>query len=110
TLPVDAVLLGGDDRLSVRRLMVCRHVASLVRKPLIITMPLDTPKEALRELQEAGIAGVMVVADGRDTEGLARLRQAIDALPPTRSRKQKLEPTLPYPRPEPEFEEEDDFI
>ncbi len=107
-LSVDAVLIGGDSELSVHRLMVCQHVANLVRKPLLALTPLDTTKEALEEFQEAGVVGVVVKLGGGGKKGLSQLRQTIDSLPPTRRRrKERVEALLPYPGQEAQVEEED---
>ena len=96
-LPIDAVLIGGEPSLSVHRLMVCQHMANLVRKPLVASAPLDMSKEDLEALREAGMAGVVVNAEEDANEGLSRLRQTIDALPPSRRKRQeKAEALLPY--------------
>jgi hypothetical protein len=96
-LPIDAVLTGGDPSLSVHRLMLCQHLANLVRKPLVALAPLDMSKEDIEGLREAGMAGVVVKVEGDAREGLFRLRQIIDALPPSRrGRREKAEALLPY--------------
>ncbi len=109
-LSIDAVLIGGDSELSVHRLMVCQHVANLVRKPLLALAPLDTPKEALEEFQEAGVVGVVVKLGGGGKKGLSQLRQTIDSLHPTRRRrKERMEAVLPYYGQGTQVEEEEDF-
>jgi len=95
-LPIDAVLIGGEPSLSVHRLMVCQHVANLVRKPLVASAPLDMSKEDLEALREAGMAGVVVNAEEDAKEGLSRLRQTIDGLPPFKRMREKAEALLPY--------------
>lgn len=96
-LPIDAVLIGGEPSLSVHRLMVCQHLANLVRKPLVALAPLDMSKEDLEGLCEAGMAGVVVNVEGDAKEVLLRLRQTIDALPPSRKgRREKADALLPY--------------
>lgn len=110
-LPIDAVLIGGEPSLSVHRLMVCQHVANLVRKPLVALAPLDMSKEDLEELREAGMAGVVVNVEADAKEGLSRLRQIIDALPPSRrGRREKADALLPYLGEEvmPQVEEEEE--
>jgi len=98
-LPIDAVLIGGELSLSVHRLMVCQHLANLVRKPLIALSPPGMSEEDLKGLWEAGMAGVMV--EGGAKEELSGLRQAIDALPASRRKgKERAEALLPYPREE----------
>ena len=98
-LPIDAVLIGGEPTLSVHRLMVCQHLANLVRKPLIALAPAAMSAEDLKGLWETGMTGVMVVGGAKDE--LTGLRQAIDALPSSRSRrKERAEALLPSPREE----------
>jgi len=115
-LPIDAVLLGGDPTLSVHRLMICQHLANLVRKPLIARVPLDVSKEALEALRETGITGLVVNLSARDRKGLSRLRQAVDSLPAVRKRrKEKIEAVLPSLKreamvEEEQEEEEEDFV
>lgn len=96
-LPIDAVLVGGEVSLSVHRLMVCQHLANLVRKPLVVLAPLGMSKEDLNGLWEAGMSGVMVKVEGGAKEELSGLRQAIDTLPPSRRVKERVEASLPYP-------------
>ena len=109
-LSIDAVLVGGDPTPSVHRLMVCQHLANLVKKPLIARVPLDVSTEALQELRETGISGVVVTLSPRDRKGLPRLRQAIDSLPATKKRrKEKVEAVLPSLGHEATVEEEEDL-
>lgn len=97
-LPIDAVLVGGEPSLSVHRLMVCQHLANLVRKPLVALAPPGMSKQDLGELWEAGMAGVLVKVDGGAKEELSGLRQAIDALPLSRRKgKERAEALLPSP-------------
>ena len=109
-LPVDAVLVGGDSGLSIHRLMVCQHIGRLVRKPIMIQVPISITKEALEELRDAGVAAVVAPVDASGAKGLERLKQVIDSLPPpSRKRPERVEATLPYPGPAPQVEEEEDF-
>ena len=111
-LPIDAVLIGADGErpLSVHRLLVCQNLANLVRKPLLILAPLAMGGEDLEELLQTGIAGVVVNLERGVKGELSQLRQAIDALPPSRRRKRRAEALLPYAREEEiiEPEEEED--
>ena len=96
-LPIDVVLIGGEPSLSVHRLMVCQHLANLVRKPLMARTILGISREDLKELWETGLAGVVVPVAGDARKGLLGLRQAIEALPPSRRRRaEKAEALLPY--------------
>lgn len=95
-LPIDAVLIAEEGELSIHRLMVCQHLANLVRKPLVALAPIAMSKEDLQGLFEAGVAGVVVRLEG-DVKELSRLRQAIEELPSSRGRrKERMEPLLPY--------------
>ena len=106
-LPIDAVLIGGEPTLSVHRLMVCQHLANLVRKPLIALAPPGISEEDIKGLWEAGMAGVMVEGGAKDE--LTGLRQAIDALPATRRKgKERAEALLPSPRGEEIIAEEEE--
>lgn len=94
-LPIDAVLIGGEPSLSVHRLMLCQHVANLMHKPLIALAPLDVSKEDLEVLRDVGMAGVAVTVEEEAKEELLRLRQTIDALPPSRRRRERADALLP---------------
>ena len=96
-LPIDAVLIGGEVSLSVHRLMVCQHLANLLRKPLVVLAPLGMSKEDINGLWEAGMSGVMVKVEGGAREELSGLKQAIETLPPSRRVKERVEASLPYP-------------
>lgn len=111
-LPIDAVLIGGEPSLSVHRLMVCQRVANLVRKPLMALAPFDMSPEDLEGLRDAGMAGVVVKVEGTAKEVLLKLRQTIDALPPSRrARREKADALLPYlaPAEMTEVEEEGEY-
>jgi len=112
SMPIDAVLIGagGDPALSIHRLMTCYHVANLVRKPRVVSVPMDVTEEDLQQLLEAGIAAVVVNMEKGVRDELSRLREAIDALLPSRGRKGKLEPLLPHigANEAMEFEEEEE--
>ena len=96
TMPIDAALIGAEGELSIYQLMTYQHVGNLVRKPLVVSAPIDISNEDLEELLEVGIAGVVVKLEREAKGKLSRLRQAIDALPPSRGRKGKVEPLLPH--------------
>jgi len=81
-LPADAVLindtLDNDTTLTVHRLMIYRHLANFIAKPLIVPVATNITEAELKALQDAEIDGVMVEMDGKD---LKELRQAISKLP-----------------------------
>jgi hypothetical protein len=96
-LPVDAVLIGGDNAISVQRLMACRHIVNLSSGHLLARAPFDMSADDVRELWETGVSGVVVRATGKAKEGLKALREAIDALPASRRKgSSRAEATLPY--------------
>lgn len=115
-LPIDAVLVGaeGELSLSVHRLMVCQHLAGLVRKPVVVLAPMAMGSEDLEELSAAGTAGVVVNLEPGVEGGLAKLGQAIDSMSVSRRRRERAEALLPHVReegpipPEEEPEEEDE--
>ncbi len=98
SMPIDAALIGAEDELSfsIHRLMSYQHVANLVHKPLVVSAPIDIGNEDLEELLDVGICGVVVNLEKGAKGKLSRLRQAIDALPPSKRGKRKVEPLLPY--------------
>jgi len=96
-LPVDAVLIGGDDSMSVQRLMACRHISNLSSGHLLARAPFDMSADDVRELWETGMSGVVVQVAGKAKEELKALREAIDALPSSRRKSStRAEATLPY--------------
>jgi len=101
-LPVDAVLIageGGKRFLTWHYLMLFRRYASLLTKPLLVSVPSEVAASELQALWEAGVGGVVaevgIEAGGR----LAELRQMIDKLPlPSPGKRRKAEPLVPYVR------------
>ena len=100
-LPMDAVLIGGGEEnepfLSVHHLMVCQRMASLVSKPLLMTMPPAVSDDDLQALWKVGIDGVVVPIEvGQPGERLLALREMINALPLAAKRQRgKVEALLP---------------
>ena len=82
-LPVDAVVIADSledaGPLVWHRLMILRHVAHLVTRPVIVPVPADIGRDDLESLWEAGIEGIIVDADA---ERIAALHKIIAALPP----------------------------
>lgn len=98
-LPVDAVLVAGEQEkdylLTWRHLMLFRHCADLLTKPLLASVPSGVAASELQALWAAGVVGVVVETqpEGRISE----LRQIIDKLTfPLPSKRRKAEPLLPY--------------
>jgi HAMP domain-containing protein len=100
-LPVDAVLLTPAEAeirpLLWRELMLIHRFASLVAKPLLVSVPPGMEAGELQLLWEAGVEGVVAEAGaGAPLDEIERLRQAIDGIQPHPPRKRpKMEPVLP---------------
>ena len=94
----------------MKRLISCQHIANLVGKYLLLRIPLETSKEDLREIWETGMTGVVVPVTGDAKKELAKLRQAVDALPASRRKRiSKTSATIPQIAPaEPVENEEPD--
>jgi hypothetical protein len=117
-LPVDAVLVTAEQAesgpITWHQLMLYRRFASLLTKPLLVSIPPNTGADELQMLWDAGITGVIATTEINNTKGeLARLRQVIDGLrPPSPRKKNRPEAIVPQisPGPEPavETEEEDE--
>ena len=101
-LPVDAVLIAGEQEreyfLTWHHLMLFRHFADLLSKPLLVSIPSNVTANELQALWEAGVNGVVIkVGVEQPTGRLQELRQAIDKLtfPPPHKRR-KVEALLPH--------------
>jgi hypothetical protein len=118
TLPVDAVFVRHEESepsyFTWRDLMVYRHFADFVGKPVMVTVTMPLTEKELLALWEAGV-DALVVAAGPGTAGelLKRLRQEIDKVVfPAERRMSKREAVIPpsraeAPTPQKEEEEED---
>ena len=101
-LPVDAVLVAsiqeGEYFLTWHHLMVFQRFASLLTKPLLVSIPSNVTANELQALREAGVDGVIVgVGEGQPAERLSQLRQAIDKLTfPAPHKRGKTEALLPH--------------
>jgi hypothetical protein len=92
-LPVDAVFVAGEQEeghlLTWHHLMLFRRFASLLTKPLLVSVLSNVTTEELQALWDGGVGGVVVdVGAGQPTGVLKELRQAIDKLVLPSSRKQ----------------------
>ena len=114
-LPADAVLvtdtLDNNETLTMHRLMIYRHLANFIAKPLIVPVSAKITEAELKALQEAEIDGVMAEMDEED---LKELRKTIGKLP-ARSAKKRDKTGVLLPRvggetapPPPDEEEEED--
>ena len=101
-LPVDAVLIDSKHKeehsLTWQHLMLFQRFASLLAKPLLVSVPSNITANELQALWEAGVDGVIIeVSDKNPADKLKELRRAIDKLSSTSRRKRgKAEALLPY--------------
>ncbi len=119
-LPVDAVLVAdtfeGGGSLVWHQLMIFRHLARLISRPLIVPVPLNINMEELKAIWDAGVDGLVVKVDASSAEALKELRQAIDKLPPrSQVKRDRMEALLPRiggessVAPPPDEEEEEEY-
>jgi hypothetical protein len=101
-LPVDAVLIAGEQEtgyfLAWHHLMLFRRFASLLTKPLLVSVPSSITANELQALWDGGVDGIIVEAGaGQPVGGLKELHQIIDKLVFPSSRKRgKVEALLPH--------------
>ena len=111
-LPVDIVLIAGDEAVSMKRLLTCQHIANLIGRYLMVRVPPDISAAELKEIWEIGIMGIVVPMKGDARKELAVLRQAVDALPASRRKRgPRASATLPSiapPAAQAEYEEPDE--
>ncbi|MFC2048567.1 hypothetical protein ACFLSK_03975 [Chloroflexota bacterium] len=100
-LPIDVVLIAGEQSegycITWQHLMLFRHFADLLTKPLLVSIPSNVTASELQALWEVGVAGVVIdVTVEQPQERLKELRQAIDRLePPSPRKREKVEALLP---------------
>ena len=104
-LPVDAVLATTEeerDSLTWHHLMLSQRFASLLTKPLLVSVPPNVTANEIKALWEVGVDGVVVeVSPGQPIRRLEELRRAIGDLTFLTPRKRgKAEALLPYIREE----------
>jgi len=92
-LPVDAVLIAGEKpSLTWHHLMLFRRCASLLSKPLLVSVPSGVTASELQALWQAGVRGI--VAEAAKS---AELRRIIDKLVlPSTGKGRKAEPLVPH--------------
>ena len=100
-LPVDAVLAADaqrSDYLTWQHLMLFQRFATLLTKPLLVSIPANTSVNDIRNLWEVGVDSVVVEVDTvQSVERIKELRQAIDELATLSPRKRKkTEALLPH--------------
>jgi hypothetical protein len=117
-LPADAALVtdsfGEGDVLVWHHLMLLRHMALLISKPLIVPVPVAITEDELKALWDAGVEAVVVQVDISKGENLKDLHDIAAKLPRRAPKKQgKMNVFLPRATetkeaPPPEEEEEDE--
>lgn len=87
-LPADAVLITDtsekNDSLVWHQVLIYRHLANFIAKPLIVPVKANITEAELKALQDAEIDGVMAEIDG---ENLKELRETVNKLPPRSAKK-----------------------
>jgi len=118
-LPADAALITDalEDKgtITLHQLMIYRHLANLIAKPLIVPVAANITEAELKALQNAEIDGVMAEMDVDRGEDLKKLRKIASKLPPRSAKKRnKMGVLLPHTSSEsrtmapPDEEEEED--
>ncbi len=101
-LPVDAVLIASEQRegysLTWQHLMLFQRSASLLAKPLLVSVPSNVTASELQALWGAGVDGVIVELKAEQPQDrLRELRQVIDKLTfPSLRKGQKAQALLPH--------------
>ena len=119
-LPVDAALVAdtidGNGALVWHQLMIIQHLARLISKPMIVSVPVKIGEEEVKALWEAGADGLMTEVDTANAARLKELRKTIDKLPPrSQLKRDGMEALLPRPgggsrpAPPPDEEEEEEY-
>ena len=117
-LPADAALVtdsfGEGNELVWHHLMLLRHMAMLISKPLLVQVPAGICEAELKALWDAGIEAVVVPVDVSKEENLKELHEIALKLPRRTPKKQgKMNVFLPRQAeskeaPPPQEEEEDE--
>lgn len=94
-LPVDAVLVAAENEpLTWRDLMLFQRCASILNKPLLVSVPQEVTAAELGVLNQAGVRGVVVKAGAKGK--IAGIAKMLDKLPaPSVGKGKKAGPLLP---------------
>ncbi len=109
-IPVDAVLVDTpESRLNLEHVLVCHRFASIISKPLLVTIRAPLTADALESLHQAGVNGIFLDT-GFPMEAISDLKKAVDSLPRIPRKRPPAIPLLPRPTPrtQPEIEEEEE--
>ena len=97
-IPVEAVLLTGledAEPLSVKNLMQVRSIRDLTSKPLLLLRSCLLSQGELTVLQDAGVQAIVLDLRQMQVEDALRVKEAIDNLPPRKTKRDQPTPTLP---------------
>ena len=97
-LPLDAVVMTGLEEaapVSVKNLMQVRAIRDLISKPMLLLRSRTLSQGELTVLHDTGIQGLILDSRSVDAEDALKLKEAIDALPPKKSKRDQPAPMLP---------------
>ncbi len=97
-LPIDAVLIDPQQKLlplTVMRMIEIQATRDLIDKPCLLTLGAPIDSKALEGLQDVGIEGLVVGLADFGAESLQEMKQAIDALPRRKARRDRGEHIVP---------------
>lgn len=96
-LPVDAVLVecGDSFEINLSDLVRVHSVRELTSKPLLVHVSCPLGKTEVTLLQDAGVQGLVVAFSNITAEEAAQIREAIDNLPPRKTKRDQPAPVVP---------------
>ncbi len=97
-LPVDAIIMdcGDSFNLYVQDLVNIRSVRECTSKPLLVqVVDISLGKAEVGLLQDAGVQGIVLGFGQMEESEVLQVREAIDALPPRKTKRDQPAPTLP---------------
>jgi hypothetical protein len=113
-IPVDAVLLTGLEEnlpMSVKDLMQIRSIRDLTSKPILLVRAQTLNRNEMVVLQDVGIQGIVVDMRIMKLEDAIQVRDAIDGLPPRKTKHDQsngLLPRLSLPGASPQQDDDED--
>ena len=97
-LPLDAVLMTGLEEaapLSVKNLMQVRSIRDLISKPMLLLRSRPLSQGELTVLHDTGIQGIVLDSRSVDADDALKVKEAIDALPPRKTKRDQPAPVVP---------------
>jgi hypothetical protein len=112
-LPIGAVLIAGEQGesnfLTWHHLILFQRFANLLTKPLLVSIPSKVTSVEFQALWEVGVDGVVIEVEIGQPDRLKGLRQIVDKITfPSRRKRGKIEPLLPYVSRETDMVEEEE--